>query len=58
MISLSNVFKKMSDMRQYFKSISLAQWLIIVDEILFRMLDILLQGAVSQNFLDSLSFLW
>ena len=45
-------------MRQYFKSISLAQWLIIIDETLFRMLDILLQGAVSQNFLDSLSFLW
>ena len=37
-------------MRQYFKSISLAQWLIIMDETLFRMLDILLQGAVSQNF--------
>ena len=58
MISLSNVFKKMSGMRQYFKSISLAQWLVIMDEILFRMLDILLQGAMSQNFLDSLSFLW
>ena len=60
MISLSNIFKKISDimMRQYFKSMSFAQWLIIMDETLFRMLDILLQGAVSQNFLDSLSFLW
>ena len=60
MISLSNIFKKISDimMRHYFKSMSFAQWLIIMDETLFRMLDILLQGAVSQNFLDSLSFLW
>ena len=60
MISLSNIFKKISDimMRQYFKSMSFAQWLIIMDETMFRMLDILLQGAVSQNFLDSLSFLW
>ena len=60
MISLSNILKKISDimMRQYFKSMSFAQWLIIMDETLFRMLDILLQGAVSQNFLDSLSFLW
>ena len=60
MISLSNILKKISDimMRQYLKSMSFAQWLIIMDETLFRMLDILTQGAVSQNFLDSLSFLW